>query len=167
MDVKLLVNWIRSTFQSISSRTRRVAPRTSKNILESQKDWGRKGPPTPLPRPGYEELFAQDCVQLASEYLQGQRFYNLPGQPLPELGHSHSKKKFPDVQRELSACQFVPVFVVKIVENQTLQGMCTMPILFRQQQGETLLARLVPASKQSLCLAVYFLLKVNSLVISS
>lgn len=55
--------------------------------------------------------------------------------------------------------------VVKIIEN--LQGMYIITILFRQEQGETLLARPVPVSEQSLCLALYFLLKFDSLVISS
>jgi len=58
------------------------------------------GPPRP---------FVQDCVQVAFEYLQGQRLHNLPGQPVPALCHPHSKKVFPDSQREPPLFQFVPI----------------------------------------------------------
>ena len=36
----------------------------------------------------------QDCVYIAFEYLQGGSFHSLPGQPVPVLGHPHSKKCF-------------------------------------------------------------------------
>ena len=44
-----------------------------------------------------------------SEYLQGWRLHNLPGQPVPVLGHPHSEKAFPDVHREPLVFQFVPI----------------------------------------------------------
>lgn len=37
---------------------------------------------------------AQDHVQTGSEYLQGQRLYNLSGQTVPVFDHSHSKNWF-------------------------------------------------------------------------
>ena len=35
--------------------------------------------------------------------------HNLPGQPVPVLGHPHSKKVFSDVQKESPVFQFVPI----------------------------------------------------------
>jgi len=59
----------------------------------------------PLLKHGHLELVAQDHVL---EYLQGWRLHNLPGQPVPWLGHPHREKVFPDVQREPPVFQFVP-----------------------------------------------------------
>jgi len=46
---------------------------------------------------------------MAFKYLQGWRLHNLSGQPVPVLSHPHSEKVFPDVQREPSVFQFVPI----------------------------------------------------------
>lgn len=43
------------------------------------------------PAQAHFERVAQDCVQMAFEYLQGWGLYNLPA---PMLGHSHSEKVF-------------------------------------------------------------------------
>ncbi len=41
--------------------------------------------------------------------ISGGGLYNLPGQPVPVLGHPHSEKVFPDVQTEPPVFQFVPI----------------------------------------------------------
>lgn len=50
-------------------------------------------------------LATQSCllktVQMAFVYLQGWRLHSLYGQSMPVLSHPHSKKLFPDVQRNL------------------------------------------------------------------
>ena len=38
--------------------------------------------------------FAQGCVQLGAEYLQGWRLHKLSGQPVPMIDHPHSKEDF-------------------------------------------------------------------------
>lgn len=50
-----------------------------------------------------------DHVKMAFEYLQGGKLYNFPGQPVPGLSYSPSKKVFPDVQAEPSMFQLVLV----------------------------------------------------------
>jgi len=61
----------------------------------------------------------QDHVQTAFKYFQGRRLCNLPGQPVPVLSHSHSKKKlFPGVQMDPSVFQFVPI--VQVLTGVTL-----------------------------------------------
>ena len=77
--------------------------------LEVGRDLWRSSGPTPLLKQGHLELAAQDHVQMASEYLQGWRLHPLPGQPVPVLGHPHSKILFPDVQREPPVFQFGPI----------------------------------------------------------
>lgn len=43
------------------------------------------------------ELISQNHVQMALKYLQGLRFHNLPGQPVPVLRyHPLEKNLFPD-----------------------------------------------------------------------
>lgn len=46
-------------------------------------------------------------------YLWGCRLHNLPRQPVPVLGHAHSKILFPDVQTKLLVFQFVPLPLVR------------------------------------------------------
>lgn len=41
---------------------------------------------------GHWSRFLQDHVQFGFEYLQGQRFHNLPRQPVPMFYHPQSKK---------------------------------------------------------------------------
>jgi len=48
-------------------------------------------PPTLL-KQGHLELVAKDHAQMAFEYLQGWRLHNLPGQPVPVLGHVSQSK---------------------------------------------------------------------------
>lgn len=43
---------------------------------------------------GHWSRFLQDHVQFGFEYLQGQRFHNLPRQPVPMFYHPQSKKMF-------------------------------------------------------------------------
>jgi len=50
------------------------------------------------------ELVAQDHVQVAFQYVQGESLHDLPGQPVTLKG----KKVFPDVQREPPVFLFVP-----------------------------------------------------------
>jgi len=63
----------------------------------------------PLLKQGHLDPVAQVCVQMAFEHLQGWRLHNLSGRPVPVLGHPHSEKVFPDVQREPPVFQCVPV----------------------------------------------------------
>ena len=69
-------------------------------MAEGGRDLWRLSHPTPLLKQGHLEPIACDLIQKASECLQGGGFHHFPGQPVPVLGHSHSKKVFPDVQRE-------------------------------------------------------------------
>lgn len=79
--------------------------------------WSWKRPleciwPNPLLKQGHLGPVAQDYVQMVFEYLQGRRLYNHSGQPVPVLSHPHSTKMFPDLQRDLSGSQFVPIALV-------------------------------------------------------
>ena len=56
-------------------------------MAEVGRDLWRSSGPTPLLKQGHPEQAAQDCVQMAFEYLQGWRLHSLPGQPVPVLGH--------------------------------------------------------------------------------
>ena len=47
--------------------------------------------PTPLPKQGHLEQFAQELVQAGFEYLERRRIHNLSGQPVPVLGHPQSE----------------------------------------------------------------------------
>lgn len=121
MDVKQLVNWIRVHFRALAAEPKyKVVSRTPRNILKSQKNWGWKRPSSPLPRQGYIELFAQDSVQLASEYLQG--LHNLQ-EPLPKLGHPHSKIKsflmFRGNLLHVSLCLLLKLLKIKLLRECT------------------------------------------------
>lgn len=63
----------------------------------------------PLLKKSHIEHIAQDCTQMAFEYLQQWRLHNLPEWPVPVLSHSHRKNVFPSVQEEPPMFQFVPV----------------------------------------------------------
>ena len=65
-------------------------------MAEVGRDLWRSSGPTPLLKQGHPEPVAQD-----HEYLQGWRLHNHLGQPVPVLGHPHSEKVFPDVQKLL------------------------------------------------------------------
>lgn len=54
-----------------------------------------------------QENVAQKCVQTASEYLQGWRFHNHSGEPVPLYSHPRSKKSVSS-WKELPMFQFVP-----------------------------------------------------------
>jgi len=62
--------------------------------------------PTVLLKQGCLGQFSQVHVQTAFEYLQRWRLHNLSRQPVPVLGHPHSEKAFPDIQRKhlVSVC---------------------------------------------------------------
>jgi len=75
---------------------------------------------TPPLKQGHLEQAVQDHVQAVFEYLQGWRLHHLPGQPVPVLGHSHSEKVFPDVQRE------PPVF---LRGNLLCFSLCPLPLV--------------------------------------
>jgi len=86
----------------------------SDRVTESQNGLACKGPlevilSNPLTQAGPPRAGCQGCVQMAFEYLQGWRLHNLPGQPVPVLGHPLSKKVFPDVQWECPGFQSVPI----------------------------------------------------------
>lgn len=53
------------------------------------------------------QQIVKDCIQ-GFKYLQGRRLRNLTEQPVSVLSHPHSKKAFPDVQRE-HVFQLVPI----------------------------------------------------------
>jgi len=54
--------------------------------------------PTPLLKQGHPEQAAEDLVQAGLEYLQRGRLHNLPGQPVPGLGHPQSEEVLPHVR---------------------------------------------------------------------
>ena len=58
---------------------------------------------------GHPQQAAQDLVQTGLEYLQRRRLHNLPGQPVPGLGHPQREEVLPHVQMELPVLQFVPI----------------------------------------------------------
>lgn len=58
---------------------------------------------------GHWELFAQAHAQMTFEYLQGQRLYNFPGQPVAVLGYPHSEKVFSDYHMDPPEIQAVPI----------------------------------------------------------
>lgn len=64
----------------------------------------------------------QDCVQRAFEYHGGWRFHSLSGQPVPVLGHPHSKKVFPISQEKPPVFHFVPLLLA-IPEKTQLQSL--------------------------------------------
>jgi len=68
-------------------------------LTEAGRDLCRSPGSTPLFEQGHPELVVQDHVQTAFEYLQGGRPYNISGQTVAGLSHSHSKNMLPDVQR--------------------------------------------------------------------
>lgn len=55
-------------------------------IVEAGRDLLRTSGQTALLKQGQ---FAQDCVRLSFEDLQGCRVHNLPGQPIPVFSHLH------------------------------------------------------------------------------
>lgn len=55
---------------------------------------------------------------MAFEYLQRERLHSLSGHPVPVLSHPHSGKVFPDVKRELSVFQFVPMVSSPVTGHQ-------------------------------------------------
>jgi len=71
--------------------------------------------PTHLLKEGHLLQATQDHIQTAFEYLQG--IHYLTGQPVPLLNHPHSKKVFPDVQRESPAFQLVPIASCSVTAN--------------------------------------------------
>ena len=77
-------------------------------MVEVGSDLWRSSGPTPLLEQGHVEQVAQACVHMAFKYLQEWRLHNLPGQPVPVLGHPHSEKVLPDVQRKPPEFQCVP-----------------------------------------------------------
>lgn len=58
-------------------------------------------------RATYKQV-VRDCVQMAFEYLQGQRLLNLSGEPMPVLSHPHGKNVFSDIQTTPLVFHFVP-----------------------------------------------------------
>ena len=78
-------------------------------MVEVGKDFCGSSGPTTLLKQGHLELAAQGYVHKAFECPQGGRLHNLPWQPIPVLGCPHSKKVFPDVQREPPVFQCVPI----------------------------------------------------------
>lgn len=58
------------------------------------RDLWRSSGLTPLLKQSHLEQVVQNYIQAAFEYLPGWRHHNLPGQPGPVLGHSHSKEVF-------------------------------------------------------------------------
>ena len=78
-------------------------------LVEVGRDLWRSSGPTLQLKQGHLEPAAQDSVQTAFEFLQGGRLHNLSGQLVPVLGHLHSRKVFPDVQREPPVFHCVPM----------------------------------------------------------
>jgi len=62
-----------------------------------------------LLKQGQPELIAQNLVQMTFEYLQGGRDHNVSGQAVSVLCHPHSESVFPDVQRQSSVFQCMPI----------------------------------------------------------
>jgi len=62
---------------------------------------------TPLLKQGHLDPIAQNCVQMASEYVQEWRLHSFSGQPVPVLSHPHGEKMFPEIQRDPPVFQCV------------------------------------------------------------
>lgn len=90
-------------------------------ITESQNDYVWKGLlevilSGPLAHAGPS---GADCTSLQTsfEYLQGEGFHSLPGQTVSLLINPHSTK-VPDLQRESSLFQFMPIASSPVTEHQ-------------------------------------------------
>jgi len=78
-------------------------------MIEIGRDVWRSSSPANLLKQGHLEPVVQDCVQMASGYLNGWKPHNFPRQPVPMHSHRHRKEVFPDVQRERPV--FQPVLI--------------------------------------------------------
>lgn len=74
-------------------------------------------------------LLPRSMFQTPFEYLQGEGFHNLTGQPGPVLSHPHSYKVSPHVQTEVLMFQFVPIFSCHraLLKTAWLYPLCTLP----------------------------------------
>lgn len=81
------------------------------------RDLWRSSRSTPLVKQGYQELFAQEHLQTAFEYLWGWRLCSLSRQPVPLFVHFHRKMCFPNVLRESPLFHFVPVASYSVTEH--------------------------------------------------
>lgn len=86
-------------------------------MVEVGRDLLRPSGPVPPLKQGHIELIAQDLAQMAFEWLQGWRLNKVSAQFMPVLSHSHNKKQFPDVQKEIRMFQFVPTAQVLSVST--------------------------------------------------
>lgn len=85
--------------------------------------------------PGPISLLKQDHLEpvaQALEYIQGQRFYNLPAQPVSVLHHTHSKKMFPKFQMEHHVFQFGPIASHSVTGHCWKESGSVFSVLFTQ-----------------------------------
>lgn len=78
----------------------------------NQNSWGWKGPLKVWSTyPAQTGLATELCPGLCPNYfsIHEWRLHDLSEQPVPVLGHSPSKKPFPDIQMEPPVFQFVPI----------------------------------------------------------
>jgi len=64
-----------------------AVPSTLLPVVEAGRGLLRTPGQTALLKQGWLDQFAQDCVRLCSEDLQGCTAHNLPGQPIPVFSH--------------------------------------------------------------------------------
>lgn len=79
-----------------------ILPQKSQNsrMIEVGRDLWRSSGSIPLLKQGHLEPVVQYYVQTDFEYFQGQRLHHVSRQPVPVLGHPHSKEVFSNVQME-------------------------------------------------------------------
>jgi len=93
----------------------------------------RSSSPTPLLKQGHLQPVSQDHDQTAFEYLQGWRLHQLPGQPVPVLGHPHNEKLFPDVRGILLCfrwCQLLLVLLLGTTEKRLALSFLQLPFSY-------------------------------------
>lgn len=76
--------------------------------------------PTSLDKQDQLQPVSQSCVQLALEFLHGEKPHNLSVQPVPVFGHFQSKEVFPDTNRTsmcLGLCSFPLVLTLGTTEE--------------------------------------------------
>lgn len=93
-------------------------------MVEVWRDlWGSSGP-TPMLKQGHWEPFAQQCVQMAFEYLQRWRLQNASGQSALVLGTFRGKQCFLIFRGNLLCFKMCPL---RLVLSLGTSGKCLAP----------------------------------------
>ena len=103
--------WITAVFYSVL-HTDNTRESQNHRTVEVGRDLQWSSDPTPLLKQGHLQPLAQDQFQMVFEYLQPWRLHKLSGQPVPVLGHPHSKMCFLMFRQSLSCFSLCPLPLV-------------------------------------------------------